>query len=67
VKPLISEDYTTHMGYADLSNRMANSYSVSKKTWKWTERTLLPFVGPNHSEFIHSLQVLWQKYDPSEI
>jgi hypothetical protein len=38
VKPLIIEDYTTHLSYADLSDRMANSYSFSKKTWKWMEK-----------------------------
>jgi hypothetical protein len=34
VKSLIIKDYTTHMGYVD---RMANSYSISKKTWKSTK------------------------------
>jgi hypothetical protein len=67
MKLLIIEGYTTFMGYIDLSDRMANIYSVSKKTWKWTKKTLVPFVGPNHSEFIYSVQVLWGKYDPSEI
>jgi hypothetical protein len=38
VKRLIVEDYTTHIGYVDSSDRMANSYSVSKKTWKWMEK-----------------------------
>jgi hypothetical protein len=35
VKLLIIKDYTTHMGYTDLSDSMANSYSISTKTWKW--------------------------------
>jgi hypothetical protein len=34
VKPLIIKDYTIHMSYIDLSDRMANSYSISKKTSK---------------------------------
>jgi hypothetical protein len=34
VKPLTIKDYTTHMGYADLSDRMGNSYNISQKTWK---------------------------------
>jgi hypothetical protein len=37
VKLLIIEDYTTHMGNADLSERMANGYSFSNKTWKWVK------------------------------
>jgi hypothetical protein len=35
VKSLIVKDCTTHIGYVD---RMANSYSISKKTWKWTKK-----------------------------
>jgi hypothetical protein len=65
VKPLSIEDYTAHMGYVDLNDRMAKSYSIINKTWKWTKNSL--FVGPNHSEFINSLQILWGKCDPSEI
>ena len=38
VKPLIIEDYNTHMGYVDLSDRMANSYNISRRTWKWTKK-----------------------------
>jgi hypothetical protein len=34
VKPVIIEEYTTCVGYVDLSDRMANSCSTSKKTWK---------------------------------
>jgi hypothetical protein len=26
------------MGYVDLSDRMANSHSISKKTWKWMKK-----------------------------
>jgi hypothetical protein len=37
VKPSIIEDYNTHMGYVDLSDRMANSYSISR-AWKWTKK-----------------------------
>jgi hypothetical protein len=39
VKPLLIEDYATHMGYVDLSDWMANSYSISKKTQKWTKKS----------------------------
>lgn len=36
VKPVIIEDYAIQMGYVDVSHKMANSYSISKKAWKWT-------------------------------
>jgi hypothetical protein len=41
VKPLIIEVYTTHMGYVGLSDRMAGSYSISKKTRTWTKNCYL--------------------------
>jgi hypothetical protein len=41
VKPCIIEDYNTHMGYVDLSDRMANSYSISRRTWKWTKKLFI--------------------------
>jgi hypothetical protein len=36
VKPHVIEDYNTHMGYVDKSDRMANSYGIARRTWKWT-------------------------------
>jgi hypothetical protein len=32
VKPAIVADYSTHMGYVDKADRMANSYSISSRT-----------------------------------
>jgi hypothetical protein len=34
VKPNIVERYNPHMGYVDSSDRMANSYSMSRRTFK---------------------------------
>jgi len=34
-KIVIVTDYIWHMGYVDKGDRMANSYSVSQRTWKW--------------------------------
>jgi len=36
MKPHILERYNQHMGYIDISDRMANSYSMSRFTFKWT-------------------------------
>jgi len=36
VKPYIMERYNRHMGFVDISDRMANSYSMSRCTFKWT-------------------------------
>jgi hypothetical protein len=38
LKPAIVEDYNRHMGYADKSDKMANSYSISRRMWKWMKK-----------------------------
>ena len=38
VKPQIVEDYSRHMGYVDKGDRMANSYSICRRTLKWTKK-----------------------------
>ena len=38
VKPHIVEWYNRHMGYIDNSDRMANSYLMSQRTFKWTTK-----------------------------
>jgi hypothetical protein len=34
VKPQIVARYNQHMGYVDISDRMANSYSMCQRTFK---------------------------------
>ena len=43
VKPHIVEQYNRHMGYVDNSDRMANSYSMSRCTFKWTTKLFSSF------------------------
>jgi hypothetical protein len=38
LKPVIIQDYNEHMGYMDKSDRMTNTYSISRRTWKWTKK-----------------------------
>ena len=38
VKPQIVADYNCYMGYVDKGDRMANSYSINRRTWKWTKK-----------------------------
>jgi len=38
IKPQIVMDYNHHMGYVDKGERMANSYSISWLTFKWTKK-----------------------------
>jgi len=38
IKPQIVADYNCHMGFVDKGDRMANSYSINRRTWKWTKK-----------------------------
>ena len=38
VKPQIVARYNGHMGYVDISDRMANNFSMCRRTFKWTDR-----------------------------
>jgi len=38
IKPQIVMDYNHHMGYVDKSDRIANSYSISCRTFKWMKK-----------------------------
>jgi len=38
IKPQIVADYNRHMGYVDKGDRMANSYFINRRTWKWTKK-----------------------------
>jgi len=44
VKPHIMERYYQHMGYVNNSDRMANSYSMSWCTFKWTTKLFFHFL-----------------------
>ncbi|PNF43126.1 hypothetical protein B7P43_G18025 [Cryptotermes secundus] len=37
-KPAVVADYNKHMGYVDKADRMANSYGICRRTWKWTNK-----------------------------
>jgi len=52
IKPAIVADYNRHMGHVDSTDRMANSYMASRRTWKWTKK-LFPPVGPDHCQQLH--------------
>jgi hypothetical protein len=43
LKPAIVQDYKRHVGYVEKSDRMTNSYSISRHTWKWMKELFLTF------------------------
>jgi len=38
IKPQIVMDYNHHVGYVDKGDRMANSYAISQRTFKWMKK-----------------------------
>jgi hypothetical protein len=44
MKLAIVQDCNRHMGYVDKSDRMMNSYSVRRLTWKWTKKLFFHFM-----------------------
>ena len=44
MKPHIVERYNRHVGYVDNSDRVANSYLISQRTFKWTMRLFFHFL-----------------------
>ena len=38
IKPHTVMEYNHHMGYVDKGDRMAKSYSISRRTFKWTKK-----------------------------
>lgn len=38
------QHYNTNMGYVDKIGRTANSYNISHRTWKWTEKLFCHLV-----------------------
>jgi len=50
IQPQIVIAYNRHMGYVDKGDRMANSYSISRRTFKWTKKIVLLSVRLDHSQ-----------------
>jgi hypothetical protein len=44
IKPQIVADYSRHMGYVDKGGRMANSYSIYRRTLKWTKKLFFHLI-----------------------
>jgi len=44
MKPDIVEQYNWHMGYVDSSDHMTNSYSMCRRTFKWTTKLFFHFL-----------------------
>jgi len=44
MKPHIMERYNWHVGYVDNSVHMANSHSMSRRTFKWTMKLFFHFL-----------------------
>jgi hypothetical protein len=54
LKPDIAQDYNRHMGYINRSERMANTYSNSRRTWKLSKKLFSSLSRPHNSKQPHS-------------
>ncbi|GFR29996.1 piggyBac transposable element-derived protein 4 [Trichonephila clavata] len=43
-KPKIVADYNKHMGYVDLGDRMASTYTFARRTRKWTKKLFFSLI-----------------------
>ena len=57
IKPHIVTDYNHHMGYVGKGDRMASSYSISCRTFKWTKNLFFRLLDLAilNSYILHSL------------
>jgi hypothetical protein len=58
VKPYVTEDYNTHMGYVDKSDRMANSLRDCQKNLEVDQEIVFTLTGHDHFECFYSSQVV---------
>jgi hypothetical protein len=57
IMPQIVTDYNRHVGYVDKGDRMANSYSMNRRTLKWTNKLfflLFDLTSLNNNVFFSS-------------
>jgi hypothetical protein len=57
LKPAIIQDYNQHTEYVDKSHHMTNTYSISRRTWKWAKKlffNLLDLTVLNNYIILHS-------------
>jgi len=61
IKPTIVADYNRHMGYVDKADRMANSYTASRRTLKWTKKLFSPVRHDNCQQLHLAVYVWWEE------
>ena len=56
MKPQIVVNFSHQMGYVDKGDRMANSYSISRRTFKWTKKLFFHLLDVTilNSYILHS-------------
>jgi hypothetical protein len=59
MKPHIMEWYNRHVGNGDNSDRTANSYLMSRHTFKWTTKIIFPLYGSNSTQQFDTVIFMW--------
>jgi len=67
IKTTIVADYNRHMGNVDNLDRLANSYTASHQTWKWSKKALFPPVKPGYCQQLHPFIFTWWEENFTQI
>ena len=59
MKPHIAVWYNWHVGYVDSSDHMANSYSMSRHTFKWSTKIIFSPCGSNSTQQLDTVIFMW--------
>ena len=74
IKPQIVVDYNRHMGYVDKGYRMRETYSINRRTRKWTKKLFyhlysfsvhvcyFHYLLPTHAQLIKTLHTSHLKF-----
>jgi hypothetical protein len=55
------------MGFVDKSDRMANSYGIAWRTWKWTKKLFFHLTDMTILTVFFYPQVLWWEHGTQKI
>ena len=64
VKPHIVEQYNWHMGFVDISDCMANSYSMDRHNHKWTTKLFFHLLDLTVLQQLDSVIFMWGSIYP---
>jgi hypothetical protein len=55
------------MRFMDKSDKMANSYGIARRTWKWTKKLFFHLTDMTILNAFFDPQVLWWEHDTQKV